>query len=130
MQIAIIHMQGIISAKTENKTKHKPISRLKSVFLTLPMKKGGMERLAHTANNSKLKFNSNNNFGCRIYHLIINHKWVFQHGLHFQNIRKTNLCQQWILSMWSVCEKHCVSSFCLPTNYSPFIILMFVPYVG
>jgi len=83
-----------------------------------------MGRTGHTANNSKLinKFKSNNNFGCRIYHLIINHKWVFQHGPHFQNIRKTNLCQQWILSMWSVCEKHRVSSFCLPTDYSPFII--------
>lgn len=51
MQIPVIHMQGVTGSRPRIK-----------------QNTGELERIGHTANNSKLinKLKSNNNFGCRI----------------------------------------------------------------
>lgn len=55
-----------MNADTYNETKQTNIQTEIS-FLTLPIRKGGMGRIDHNADDSKLidNFKNNNNFGCR-----------------------------------------------------------------
>lgn len=76
-----MHVLYVLRPRTKNKNQFPDCNQ----FLTLPIRKGGMGRTGHSANSSKLlnNFKGNNNFSCRIYHLIVSYKSVFQLGPHF-----------------------------------------------